>query len=279
VARAPTLQPNGEEDSLPWSSKTPTLELPWSRETPTLELGERLPWSYPGATLELEKRLPWSGSRVGPPLDLAGFPCDSSSSPRSSRSSPKAPGSPNNPPPPAYPGAPLGPSPGPLRGLRTDGRPGPPDLGSWSSSYFPQKQFVWEICQIDSRPRARGEGTRQRGDRLPWSAYPGAGDRPTLHLLAEGRSKKQPTKTKHTRKPLRVPPGLFAAGEASIGEIEAKYGLPSADRNNKATLLLTGPFRTAKSSAKDLTPLVLKLQYAKYRGPLRGPRRNRLLRH
>ncbi|EHK21455.1 hypothetical protein TRIVIDRAFT_180518, partial [Trichoderma virens Gv29-8] len=62
-------------------------------------------------------------------------------------------------------------------------------------------------------------------------------------------------------------------------EIEAKDGLPSADRNNKATLLLTGPFRTAKSSAKDLTPLVLKLQYAKYRGPLRGPRRNRLLRH
>ena len=63
-----------------------------------------------------------------------------------------------------------------------------------------------------------------------------------------------------------------------VGEIEAKDGLPSADRNNKATLLLTGPFRTAKSSAKDLTPLVLKLQYAKYRGALRAPRRNRLLR-
>ena len=61
-------------------------------------------------------------------------------------------------------------------------------------------------------------------------------------------------------------------------EIEAKDGLPSADRNNKATLLLTGPFRTAKSSAKDLTPLVLKLQYAKYRDALRAPRRNRLLR-
>lgn len=52
--------------------------------------------------------------------------------------------------------------------------------------------------------------------------------------------------------------------EPFTGEIEAKDGLPSADRNNKATLLLTGPFRTAKSSAKDLTPLVLKLQYAKY---------------
>ena len=64
----------------------------------------------------------------------------------------------------------------------------------------------------------------------------------------------------------------------AIGEIEAKDGLPSADRNNKATLLLTGPFRTAKSSAKDLTPLVLKLQYAKYHDALRAPWKNRLLR-
>ena len=63
-----------------------------------------------------------------------------------------------------------------------------------------------------------------------------------------------------------------------VGEIEAKDGLPSADRNNKATLLLTGPFRTAKSSAKDLTPLVLKLQYAKYHDALRAPWKNRLLR-
>lgn len=59
-------------------------------------------------------------------------------------------------------------------------------------------------------------------------------------------------------------PNAFPSRGTCIGEIEAKDGLPSADRNNKATLLLTGPFRTAKSSAKDLTPLVLKLQYAKY---------------
>ena len=72
---------------------------------------------------------------------------------------------------------------------------------------------------------------------------------------------------------------MSSSGEAHIGEIEAKDGLPSADRNNKATLLLTGPFRTAKSSAKDLTPLVLKLQYAKYHDALRAPWRNRLLRH
>jgi hypothetical protein len=68
------------------------------------------------------------------------------------------------------------------------------------------------------------------------------------------------------------------AESQGVGEIEAKDGLPSADRNNKATLLLTGPFRTAKSSAKDLTPLVLKLQYAKHRDALPAPRKNRLLR-
>ncbi|KAG5799976.1 hypothetical protein H9Q74_014506, partial [Fusarium xylarioides] len=67
-----------------------------------------------------------------------------------------------------------------------------------------------------------------------------------------------PVRRRHIEKPT-TPTSLQKAGEP-IGEIEAKDGLPSADRNNKATLLLTGPFRTAKSSAKDLTPLVLKLQ-------------------
>jgi hypothetical protein len=81
-------------------------------------------------------------------------------------------------------------------------------------------------------------------------------------------------RTEPTKNPYTPP---RSAG-ARIGEIEAKDGLPSADRNNKATLLLTGPFRTAKSSAKDLTPLVLKLQYAKYRDALPAPRNNRLLR-
>ena len=74
------------------------------------------------------------------------------------------------------------------------------------------------------------------------------------------------------------PPPAFGVGRLRVGEIEAKDGLPSADRNNKATLLLTGPFRTAKSSAKDLTPLVLKLQYAKYHSSLREPWKNRPLR-
>ena len=107
----------------------------------------------------------------------------------------------------------------------------------------------------------------------------------TLHPLDDRRVKKaeakltrprpRPTSRRFFGKPLHASRSRRAA---RIGEIEAKDGLPSADRNNKATLLLTGPFRTAKSSAKDLTPLVLKLQYAKYHDALRAPWKNRLLR-
>src|SRR4029450_2146648 len=85
-----------------------------------------------------------------------------------------------------------------------------------------------------------------------------------------------PVRRRHIKNPT-TPTSLQKSGEP-IGEIEAKDGLPSADRNNKATLLLTGPFRTAKSSAKDLTPLVLKLQYAKYHDALPPPGDTRLLR-
>lgn len=97
-------------------------------------------------------------------------------------------------------------------------------------------------------------------------------DLPCTHPRA-ARTKKRPCEslfaeaTQHRERA----PALPRSGGACTGEIEAKDGLPSADRNNKATLLLTGPFRTAKSSAKDLTPLVLKLQYAKYHDALRAP--------
>ena len=50
-------------------------------------------------------------------------------------------------------------------------------------------------------------------------------------------------------------------------------GLPSVDRNNKATLLLTGPCGTIKSYAKDLSPRMVKLQYVSdTRGLLTGSR-------
>ena len=72
---------------------------------------------------------------------------------------------------------------------------------------------------------------------------------------------------------------LYCGRGRKYWEIEAKKGLPSADRNNKATLLLTGPFRTAKSSAKDLIPHPPKLQYASHRRALRARRGIRLLRY
>lgn len=42
----------------------------------------------------------------------------------------------------------------------------------------------------------------------------------------------------------------------------AEVGLGSVDRNNKATLQLTPPVRTTKSSAKDLSLRAVKLQFA-----------------
>ena len=44
-------------------------------------------------------------------------------------------------------------------------------------------------------------------------------------------------------------------------QIYARNGLASADRNNKATLLLTAPPHTTKSSAKDLSQLMVKLLF------------------
>lgn len=48
----------------------------------------------------------------------------------------------------------------------------------------------------------------------------------------------------------------------AVGKSGRMAGLPSADRSNKATLLLTGPVRAAKSSARDLTPPAAKLRSA-----------------
>lgn len=45
-----------------------------------------------------------------------------------------------------------------------------------------------------------------------------------------------------------------------------RYGLVSADRNNKATLPLTTPRCTSKSFAKDLSLRIVKLQYTHEEG-------------
>lgn len=106
---------------------------------------------------------------------------------------------------------------------------------------------------------------------MPYSAAPAAGPGLTAHV----RDGLPWTDRPQAR---RTPPRSTGLTGPLQWEIEAKNGLPSADRNNKATLPLTGPFRTAKSYAKDLTPLVFKLQFAKYHGTLLVPRSNRLLR-
>jgi hypothetical protein len=122
-----------------------------------------------------------------------------------------------------------------------------------------------ELLQEARKPPGRPPcGGSHRGNNLCPDAKP---PRASQHPTAPGGAL--------PAEPLRTHLGP----ETPHWEIEAEKGLPSADRNNKATLLLTGPFRTAKSSAKDLIPRVSKLQYANYHRPLPGRRRNRLLRY
>jgi|SRR5258705_1205847 hypothetical protein len=52
-------------------------------------------------------------------------------------------------------------------------------------------------------------------------------------------------------------------GSISSNKSRHQYGLVSADRNNKATLPLTTPRCTIKSSAKDLSLRIVKLQYTR----------------
>jgi hypothetical protein len=61
--------------------------------------------------------------------------------------------------------------------------------------------------------------------------------------------------------------GLSCRGEVVSTNLGSE-GLASADRNNKATLLLTAPCPTVKSSAKDLSPRKVKLRYAGAETPL-----------
>ena len=175
-----------------------------------------------------------------------------------------------------YPGAPAGPRHPAHRSCGGQVARTPPRRARWPRS--PSRKTLdygktkkWSHGR-PARRRARlaYPGPRPEEDsRVPRQARPRPAHRPKSAAAYPGPRARQ----RNRETPLHVP-----VWRAHIGEIEAKDGLPSADRNNKATLLLTGPFRTAKSYAKDLTPLVLKLQYAKYHDALRAPWRNRLLR-
>src|SRR3954468_12398575 len=54
---------------------------------------------------------------------------------------------------------------------------------------------------------------------------------------------------------------FYRRGRGGFSTNLGSEGLASADRNNKATLLLTAPCPTVKSSARDLFPRMVKLQY------------------
>ena len=77
------------------------------------------------------------------------------------------------------------------------------------------------------------------------------------------------------------PPKPGACHQANRWEVYKsgrQTGLRSADRNNKATLLLTRPGRTAKSSAKDSSQRAVKLQSGSHRRALLARRNAPLLR-
>ena len=106
---------------------------------------------------------------------------------------------------------------------------------------------------------------------------------PSRRGVSRGEAMPPPPATPSSPQPLtqrrllpRLPRVLSRVQESrNLGE----EGLPSADRNNKATLLLTGPFRATKSYAKDSSPRASKLQSANHRRALRARRDVRLLRH
>ena len=69
------------------------------------------------------------------------------------------------------------------------------------------------------------------------------------------------------RTPLRAPVAdrawsVNSVGESGVSHKSARAGLRSADRNNKATLPLTRPGESVQSYAKDLSPPMVKLQFA-----------------
>lgn len=88
----------------------------------------------------------------------------------------------------------------------------------------------------------------------PHSCLPGVVKLTTNSLTAACHRPPLPTQTSCIVGPNIVGANVFATNLAD-------EGLRSVARNNKATRLLTRPCRTTKSSAKDLSLRIVKLQY------------------
>lgn len=103
-----------------------------------------------------------------------------------------------------------------------------------------------------SRRRERGT---DRGAVARQPAYPAV-------TRERGKQKNDTART-----PLRAPVAdrawsVNSVGESGVSHKSARAGLRSADRNNKATLPLTRPGESVQSYAKDLSPPMVKLQFA-----------------
>jgi hypothetical protein len=128
---------------------------------------------------------------------------------------------------------------------------------------FPQSVVVSASCWLiaNHNPRFRHPPFLLLRHRFPKSLqlrrrYPAVlNDQPIVPLLALSKLKLQ-------------------MGDFSRKKARAQDGLPSVDRNNKATLPRTGPRATTKSYAKASTPGIVKLQNASKRHGL-PPRRRR----
>ena len=200
VREGPTLE-------LPWSDapvymrRPPTLELPWTLRA-TLYLPwsglplTRLPCTYPGAGKPAPPRLPGRLTRRTWPF-----------SPLPPRA-PRPPGLPKTPRPPPTLELALDPGRAPRGGCERAG-----DLGCLAWARGPIRIFRKNnlygkaaksthgtsalgapTLELPWSPRARANPDGERGRRTPKAgegrdAYPGARDRPTLHLPAEGRSR------------------------------------------------------------------------------------------
>jgi hypothetical protein len=230
--------------------RAPALGLPWSYPGATLERDsyitnvERLPCTYPRPTLERDSYVAGPGAYPAPTLErlpgrlpLRTWPFSPSSSsfpavlPPPSPRAPKGPKVSQNPPAPRLPWSSPWTLAGPLEGPATW-------RATWAAGFGLAVQFAFsaKIIRMGKRPnRLTAEPPTLE---LPWSppartndrtdlprparrekthAYPGAADRPTLHLLAEGRSKdkhNQPKTKRNQDKPLRALPWEDVLGKS-----------------------------------------------------------------
>ena len=102
---------------------------------------------------------------------------------------------------------------GPIRIFRKNNLYGKTAKSTHGRARWGRLPWSYPGAQTQRQSNARGRRTPKAGEGR--DAYPGARDRPTLHLPAEGRSKdRNRPKPKRTREPLRAPPREDVLGKS-----------------------------------------------------------------